>query len=115
MNMIEFYEKIGGDFSATLERLGTETLIRRVVLKFPEDTSFPQLCEGFEKHDAETAFRGAHTLKGVCSNLGFDDLYATVYELTEKLRGRTFDGAEPLFEETKAKYNAVVAAIAEIG
>ncbi len=31
----------------------------------------------------EDAFRAAHTLKGVCLNLGFSDLYHTSYDITE--------------------------------
>ena len=31
----------------------------------------------------EEAFRAAHTLKGVCLNLGFDELYEVSAEITE--------------------------------
>ena len=34
----------------------------------------------------ELAFRAAHTLKGVCMNLGFDHLYKLSFEITESLR-----------------------------
>ena len=40
------------------------------------------IADGIEAKDAETAFRGAHTLKGVCLNLGFQKLYEVSAELT---------------------------------
>ena len=46
-----------------------------------------------ENKNYEDAFRGAHTLKGVCQNLSFDHLYEVSNELTELLRDRT--GEQP--------------------
>ena len=36
----------------------------------------------------------AHTLKGVCQNLGFTNLYQPTYELTEVLRAGTPEGSK---------------------
>lgn len=52
--------------------------------------------------DAETAFRAAHTLKGVALNLGLTDLAEAAAAMTEALRGRT-----ALPAETPALYKAV--------
>ena len=69
-----------------LDRLGTEELVVRFARKFPADTSYTQLCEAMAQGDAETAFRAAHTLKGLCLNLGFESLYKVDAALTEELR-----------------------------
>ena len=53
----------------------------------------------------------AHTLKGVCLNLGFDRLYKVSEELTEKLRGRELDGYESLYENVQKEYNNTIDAI----
>lgn len=116
MTTEQFYREIGSDYAAVLERLGAEDMIRRFVLKFPQDPSFSALEEGFAKRDAEVAFRAAHTLKGVCANLGFDRLYAPAAALTEKLRGRAFtEGADALYHEVAQAYRLLIDAIGRIG
>ena len=54
-----------------------------------------------ENKNFEGAFRGAHTLKGVCQNLSFDRLYEVSHELTELLRDRT--GEQPGIPEAMEK------------
>ena len=75
MTMRECYEVIGGNYEAVLGRLHSEALIQRFTLKFLEDQSYLQLKQALENKNFEDAFRGAHTLKGVCQNLSFDRLY----------------------------------------
>ena len=36
-----------------------------VAVKFLDDSSYQMILDGIEAKDAELAFRGAHTLKGV--------------------------------------------------
>ena len=64
-----------------------------------------------EAKDGERAFRAAHTLKGVCINLGFDRLYNVSAELTEKLRGREIEESEELFEQVEKEYYALIAVL----
>lgn len=112
MTTEQFYDTIGGDYNAVLGRLGSEAMIRRFVLKFLQDPSFSTLADGFAKQDAEVAFRAAHTMKGVCANLGFDRLYTPAAALTEKLRGRAFtDGSDELYREVEKEYRLLIAAI----
>ena len=87
MTVRECYEKIGSDFDKVLGRLGSEALVKRFAVKFLEDKSFEELTESLKEKDGEDAFRAAHTLKGICANLGLDRLYEVDCELTEKLRG----------------------------
>ena len=54
-----------------------------------------------ENKNFEGAFRGAHTLKGVCQNLSFDRLYEVSHELTELLRDRI--GEQPGIPEAMEK------------
>lgn len=116
MNIKEFYKKIGSDYDGVIGRLNSESLVERLVKKFPADLTFGDLTDGFENKDAEKAFRAAHTLKGLCSNLGFDRLFKPAYELTEKLRGRTFDlpGTTESFDEVKKQYAFITGNIKEL-
>ena len=75
MTIQECYEAIGGNYEDVLRRLPSEALIRKFTLKFLEDQSYPLLKQSLGDNNYEEAFRGAHTLKGVCQNLSFDRLY----------------------------------------
>ena len=48
----------------------SEALVRKFVLKYPNDPSFGQLKDALAAQDWETAFRASHTLKGVAQNFG---------------------------------------------
>lgn len=113
MTLKQLYNSIVGDYDDVVKRLISEELVSRFVVKFVADDSFSVLNEGMRERDAEKAFRGAHTLKGVAQNLGFTALGKSAAELTEVLRGRTFVGADELFEKVKADYENVISAIKE--
>ena len=98
MTVREGYEELGSDFDKVQNRLVSEALVKKFALKFLDDPSFQELKISLEAGDTETAFRAAHTLKGICLNLGFDKLLVSSQELTEKLRGaETVNGTEELF------------------
>ena len=75
-----------------LGRLYNEAMICKFVRMFLQDDSFQILEEALRRGDVKEAFRGAHTLKGVCQNLGFSNLYAPTYTLTETLRAGQLEG-----------------------
>lgn len=111
MTIRECYEQMGANFDNVMSRLGSEALIERFALKFLDDTSFQSLEEMLEKKDVEQAFRAAHTLKGVCLNLGFDNLFTVSSELTEVLRAKTLEGTDELFEKVKEQYGKTIQAL----
>ena len=87
MTLEAFYAKIGGDYQKTIGRLYNETLLRKFILKYRQDGTFSDLQTAQAAGDWETAFRAAHTLKGLALNLGFDRLHVSADALTEALRG----------------------------
>ncbi len=87
MTLRECYAALGGDYDEVLERLRSERLVQKFVLKFLDDGSYELLCTSLETGDRSEAFRAAHTMKGVCANLAFSDLLASSEALTESLRG----------------------------
>lgn len=87
MNLKELYEQIGGNYQETISRLPSETMVKKFVIKYAADPTFGELKKALEEKDWETAFRAAHTLKGVAQNLGFEKMYRAVFALTEQLRG----------------------------
>lgn len=114
MTVRECYEKMGADYEGVLQRLMNEAFVKKFAVKFLSDTSFSDLKQALEEGNAENAFRAAHTLKGICLNLGFDGLYKASYELTEKLRGRVIEGSDELFSEVEKQYNKTIDALSGI-
>ena len=116
MTIQECYEAIGGNYEDVLRRLRSEALIRKFTLKFLEDQSYPLLKQALGDNNYEEAFRGAHTLKGVCQNLSFDRLYEVSSELTELLRDRTGEkpGIPEAMEKVTKKYEATIEEIKKL-
>lgn len=115
MTVRECYEELGSDFDKVLSRLVSEALVKKFALKFLDDPSFGQLETALADKDAETAFRAAHTLKGICLNRGFDNLFAPSQELTEKLRGATtIEGTDELFAAVEKEYDRTCEALRKI-
>lgn len=113
MDLKEMYIEIGGSYEDVSSRLPSDALIQRFVLKFLDDKSYAQLCDAMN-NDAEEAFRAAHTLKGVCQNLGFERLGALASELTELLRGGEFPTDNSVLTELKESYGKTITAIKKI-
>ena len=112
MNLEECYEAKDSDYDDVMRRLGSETLVRKFVLKFLDDTSFQGLKEGLENQDAELVFRSAHTLKGVFMNLGFTKLFEVSSALTEELRDKEIkENTTEMFEEVEREYTRTIEAI----
>lgn len=114
MEIKDFYGLVHADYEGTLTRLMNDRLINKYVRKFPGDPSFGELTAALESKDWNTAFRSAHTMKGVCANLGFTELQKASSELTEALRG----GAElkdfSLYENVKREYEFLIDAIGKL-
>ena len=114
MTVKECYESMESDYEGVIGRMGSEGLVKRFALKFPDDPSYLNLEKAIQEQNAEEAFRAAHTLKGVCLNLGFDRLYKVSAELTEKLRGRELNGYEALYGKVQDEYKNTIAAIRKL-
>lgn len=102
MTLKDCYMQMGADYEETVQRLRSESLIQRIILKFPQDPSYQELCQALADGNIEVAFRAAHTLKGVCQNLGFKNLYEPSAELTE---------TDDLMQKVTEEYNRTVKAI----
>ena len=96
MTIKQCYQAMGADFEEISQRIPSEAMIRKFAVKFPEDKSFAELTKALEQGNVETAFRAAHTIKGLCLTLGFSHLTAPASELTELLRaGRLGSALRP--------------------
>ena len=78
---------------------------------FESDQSYAGLKQGLADKDVEKAFRAAHTLKGICLNLGFAQLTEDVVNITEILRSGKLEGTDELFSKIQTTYENTVAII----
>ena len=108
MTLKDCYMQMGADYEETVQRLRSESLIQRIILKFPQDPSYQELCQALADGNIEVAFRAAHTLKGVCQNLGFKNLYEPSAELTERLRPLQETETDDLMQKVTEEYNRTV-------
>ena len=104
MTLQECYEIIGGDYADVMARLPGEKFVQKFVLKFLDDGSYELLERSLSEGNGEDAFRAAHTIKGMCQNLGFTRLGESSSQLTELLRGGTIGGYEALFDAVRQDY-----------
>lgn len=110
MTVKEFYTAIGGDYEGTKARLSTDARIKKSALKFENDTNYNDLLRALAAGNVKDAFRAAHTLKGICLNLGFDSLYRSASAITEILRAGSLDTAAWM-DELRTKYLVIIGAL----
>ena len=87
MTVKECYSQMGGDYNNVLSRFYDEAMIKRLLGRFIDDTSFRALEQAMAEGDVQSAFNAAHTLRGVCQSLSFTQLCGTLNPITEALRG----------------------------
>lgn len=91
---------LGIDYNKALERfLGKPDFYREFLYQFPDDPQLDTLLAATKDHDVKKAFKAAHTLKGLCGNLGLNNLLKPILPLVEILRKDSFDGIESLLDE----------------
>lgn len=108
MTVKECYEALEGDYDDVMGRLRSEALVHKFAIKFLEDKSYENICKSIEEGNIEEAFRGAHTLKGVCQNLSFTKLYQSSEKVTELLRNGNIDVPHDLLEKLKEDYEQTI-------
>ena len=116
MTVQELYTSIGGNYNAAKSILQMDKLIGKFILKFLDEKSYERLAAAWEKRDAEGVFEASHALKGVCANLGLDELSRRASDISEEFRpthGRAMDDAEVgrLMDELDGVYQRTVEGI----
>ena len=111
MTLQECYAAMGGNYEEVLGRLRSDRLIQKFVLKFVDDGSYQLLLDSMSSQNYEEAFRAAHTIKGVCQNLGLTRLLNSSSQLSEALRHGYTPEADGLAEQVGRDYQDTVGAI----
>lgn len=114
MDLRTCYEQLGGSYDDVLSRIPSERLVDKFLRKFLTDESFAGLCSAMAAGSRSEAFLMAHTLKGVCANLGFTRLFRSTAALTELLRPEADAvpaGADALLDAVREDYALTVGVI----
>lgn len=113
MDIKDVYTGLGEDTERVLARFGGNTsLLERFVRKFGEDPTYGNLMKSLGDQDYPEIERGAHTLKGVAANLGFDRLSETAAAVVRAVRESKIDTIPKLSESMSEEYKKVIDCIA---
>lgn len=83
---------VGVDYDEVLKRfMGKEDFYLRMLKKFLDDKNYSGLKQAVEDKKWKEAFTYAHTVKGLCGNLGLGGILDYVGPLTEDLRSEPYD------------------------
>ena len=112
MTLQECYEKMGANYDEVKRHLIKEERIQKILLLFLKDPSYDSLQAAMASGDRDTAFRAAHTLKGISLNLGLTFLQQSASALSEALRNDPpAENAQSLYEALIPDYERVASAI----
>lgn len=107
------------DAETAIERfMGNEGLYLKYLCRFSEDDTYQELQKALDSSDCQNAFVAAHTLKGVCGNLGMERMTAVLTKQVEYLRKDDMQNAEELMKELQEAYvqvRTVLACLNEAG
>lgn len=108
--MREKLTAVGVNYDEVLKRfMGKEDFYLRMLKKFLNDKNFEGLKNAVADHNWKDAFTYAHTVKGLCGNLGLGGIMEQVSPLTEELRSEPYDegsildymsSAQSIYDET---------------
>lgn len=108
MKVKELEQYIAIDVESSIARFaGMETMYVKYLKKLPEDKTFEELKAAVEAEDQKEIEIKAHTLKGICGNLGLTGLYQKSDALVKAVRegrpeeiGALYTEIKDLMEET---------------
>lgn len=115
MKLRELEQYIEIDVESSIARFaGMEMMYVKYLKKLPEDQTFEELTAAVDRDDRKEIEVKAHTLKGICGNLGLNGLYQKSDALVKAVReGRTQE-IRPLYGEIKTLMEETVRALGEL-
>lgn len=99
MTLEELYDLIGASYEQAVRVMRKDKLIDRYIRKLVDSIECEKLVAAGEQMDATGLYESAHALKGVCANLGLEDLSSAASEITEEFR----PGNERKFTDEEVK------------
>ena len=108
-------EDAGVNVDETLRRfMNNEALMVKFLKKFVDDENMKHLRTLIADKKYQEVLPVAHTLKGVCGNLGFVKLYELFSRMCQDCRSEQYENLNDMFAQTEEDYAKVVEAIKKI-
>ena len=114
MTVKEFYDNVGGSYVDVINRFGADNIISRFLKMLLKDNTIVEFKTAIAENNIEEAFRHAHTMKGLLSNLGLTSLYNKDFEIVEFLRKKDINYVIPLVPDSVESYNSVIELIEQL-
>lgn len=113
MTIRECYGRLNGDFDDAVDRLGSERLVGKFMLRFSDEGGqcMQALREAVAAGDVEASFRASHALKGLAANLSFTAFAEKASELCDSLRPLTAPADPSVMEELEARFQCCLDAL----
>ncbi|MBP3731206.1 MAG: Hpt domain-containing protein [Mailhella sp.] len=116
MTLRELYESIDGDYEAAKRILPMDKMISKFIILLLKEESCGKLMKAAEANDSTGMFEGAHSMKGVCGNLGLLKLSSMASTVAEefrpgKPRKMSDEELKSHLDALNAKYQDTIAAI----
>ena len=115
MKLKELEQYIAIDVESSIARFaGMEIMYVKYLKKLPEDKTFEELKAAVEADDGKEIEIKAHTLKGICGNLGLTGLYQKSDALVKAVREGRTEEIRPLYTEIKDLMEETVPLLREL-
>lgn len=114
MKVEECYAMMNGDYNDVISRLISDERVSKYIVKFLDNNDYDNIFSGLDAKDYMLAFRSAHSVKGMCLNLGFPALASSSSEVCEVLRPGDHApevDMTPLLDKMSKDYDVVKQAI----
>lgn len=109
MTFDELLTELKIDQEYTLARFsGMKALLERLLLKFLDDSSMQHLEQALSASEKDIAERSAHTLKGLASNLGLDELSRRASRCVDSIRSGDLEAARQQYPHISEEYIRIV-------
>ena len=103
MTLLEAGKALELDWSESIARFsGNEGLFLRFLLRFPQEKTILSLSQAWEAQDFAGLETAAHTLKGVCANLGLKPAQEACDALVQALRRGEREQLPLLYQQAQA-------------
>lgn len=107
----KLYAEGNGDLQNVLGRMRSPERVQKFLGFFVQDPTYDTLKSSIESQDWESAFRAAHTMKGVASDMGFLELSKAASDVTEEFRAERYDEGVALMPAVDDLYAKAITAI----
>ena len=116
MTIEERLIQAGIDWKSSLSRFGgNQDLYVRFLKKFTEDKTFQELQAAWSQEDTKETEVKAHTLKGVCANLGMTVLAEQLDRIVQVMRNEENGFANPqMLSDCEREYEKIWKVLEEL-